>query len=151
MCDKARININFMFTSKLFSFNLDLPLTLVVSQNETDVTELDTGYISVVTVCFYANVSASRRNDAVFELILDNMTTATLDEDFTNNNTLYITIPYGFYGNFSECADLVIVGDDVYEENEIIVYTISPQAEQDSVEYEFGMDSLTVTIIDDDG
>ena len=88
----------------------------------------------------------------MFELALNDTTTATLDYDFLLRRSYPdITITAGFYGNFSECADLVVIGDDVYEENETIVYTITPQAEQDSVEYESGMDSLAVTIIDDDG
>ena len=135
-----------------YLFNADLPLTLVVLQYEMYVTELDSGYDSVVTVCFNATVSEQRRREAVFELVLDNTTTATLDYDFFPNNTdLFITIPSGFYGNFSDCVDLVIVGDNLVEDDELVVYDLVPLSDKDYVMFPGGLDSISVTIIDNDG
>ena len=115
------------------------------------VTEPDTDDDSVVTVCFNATVILPRRRDAVFELVFNNgTTTATLDVDFSLNSTL-ITIPSGTSGYFSDCVDLVIVGDNTIEEDELVVYDLVPLSYNDSVIFPEGLDSISVTILDNDG
>ena len=124
-------------------------VTLRVVEAELNVTELDDGEITNVSVCFTAMINPGLNREVVFELVLSNSSTATINDDFylPQQN---ITIPY-YDTYYNSCIYFLIIGDMEYEENEDIVYTINPLAPQDNVMYGNESDSLVITILDDDG
>ena len=89
----------------------------------------------------------------MFRLIeSNNDTTSTIGAEFYLNMTVPdVTIPIGFSGIFMQCIDIVVIGDNVVEENEVIVYGIVSFSEQDVVRFPGNADSLVINIQDDDG
>ena len=130
----------------------DPPLTLVAVKPVLNATEPDTGETATLIACVEATVAQTRKSDAVFKMVLNtSTTTATPEEDFYLNTSLYITIPAGFQGNFSECIVTVVIGDDIIESTELIEGTLEPQYSGDVVEYAGNVNSLLCYIFDNDG
>ena len=131
----------------------DPDLVLRALNPEISVPEPDEeGYITFQS-CFEATISQARKTDAIFDLVLLNSSTATENEDYIFRSDLQnITIPTGFYGNFSYCLNVIVLGDITIEDDEAIEIDIRPQAPRDSVYYAGGdVNTLVFYIIDNDG
>ena len=129
----------------------DLGVMLFALDPAINVTEPDEGdNNALISSCFQANVTRMRRRDAVFPFVLLNSSTAYLGSDYMVDHD-YIIIPTGFSGLFAECVSIMIIGDNMIEENEVIEYNVLPTAERDSVTNYGGYDPLRVTILDNDG
>ena len=89
----------------------------------------------------------------MFRLIeSNNDTTSMIGAEFYLNMTVPdVIIPIGFSGIFMQCIDIVVIGDNMVEENEVIVYGIVSFSEQDVVRFPGNADSLVINIQDDDG
>lgn len=112
--------------------------------------EGDDGDTTVNRTCFAVTLNQPRSRDVVFVFTVSNMSTATpgVDFEFPDN----ITISPGFsMEEYMECLDLVVLGDDIVEDDELIVLYVRALAEQDVVESEDGSSSLRATIVDNDG
>ena len=129
----------------------DLGVMLFALEPAINVTEPDEGENNtLISSCFQANVTRMHRRDAVFQFVLLNSSTAYLDSDYMIDHD-YVIIPTGFIGLFTECVSIMIIGDNMIEENEVIEYNVLPTAERDSVTNYGGYDPLRVTIFDNDG
>ena len=132
----------------------DVPLTLEVMNSAVTVTEPDAGQETVVTACLFANVTETRKTDAVFMLVTLNSSTAEEGVDWYGNASgPYITIPAGFNGIFYQCIDAVVIGDNVIEEDEFFEIQLQTMTGRLTVVYsENGdHDALRVDILDNDG
>ena len=115
-------------------------------------TEPDEGQETVVTACLFANVTETRKTDAVF--MLTTLDSSTAEEGVDWNSTIthpYITIPSGFNGIFSQCIDAIVIGDDMIEDDEFFEIQVLTTADRVSVVYSEGGDALRVNIYDNDG
>lgn len=131
---------------------LDPSLTLVITTAVFYITEPDEGDRTVLSQCFEATVAQPRRNDALFEFILSNSTTALPEVDIMfSTPSPILTVPAGFSGFFNVCAELTILGDDLVEDNEVVIYSVVPLSDSDVVQFPEGADSLILNIIDNDG
>ena len=126
-------------------------MTLVVTQSEFDVIEGDEGTTSVVTVMVSATLSLPQPRPILYELIISGSTTASPDE-YSLTNPLVI-IPANYTGTFTASIDINIVGDDMIESNETVVYDVLPLAPGDMVDFAQpdGSTAITINIIDNDG
>ena len=115
------------------------------------VLELDVGQnYGVVSTCFQATVLQPLDREAIFGLFIANLTTtASSGYDFYPNISVPdVIIPIGFSGDFFGCIDIIIVGDDVAEDDELVVYDVRPFSENDRV---LSPERVTIRIIDNDG
>lgn len=124
-------------------------MSLTVLNAEQSIVELDEGDSSSVTACFSANLSESLNRDAVFVLNFLPISTASFGADFLPNTTI-VLVPATATGEFITCINFEIVGDDVFEGDEAIVYTIFPQVILDSVMFPGNLSLLTINILDND-
>lgn len=123
-------------------------MILEVTDSEFDVTEEE--YSTIVTMCFTAQLNQPRMRDAVFKFSISNSSTATNEDFFLNSPN--ITIGTAVFGPYMVCVDVTILGDDVFENDEVAVLNIIPVAEQDRVEFQFSnSSSLLINIFDNDG
>jgi hypothetical protein len=113
-----------------------------------NVTEPDDGMNATVSSCFQANITRSRRRAAVFGLTFLNFSTAYSGSDFIVDHSPNFVIPAGFSGLFMECVNISIIGDNIFEENEVIEYTITPISNGPSVNFS---GPLRVIIFNNDG
>ena len=88
--------------------------------------------------------------NAVYQLIQSISTTATNGLDFFVS-TGSLTVPGDFVGEFVTCINFTIIGDNIFEENETIVFDVVPQFVIDTVQFPENMSSLIVNILDNDG
>ena len=134
-------------------YSADSITTLEVLNSEENITEGDRGQETAVSFCFRAVIQQPLINVVIFELIeSNNDTTSTIGAEFYLNVTLPdVIIPLGFSGIFMQCIDIVVIGDDVVEENEVIVYGIVSFSGRDVVRFPGNVDSLVINIQDDDG
>lgn len=87
----------------------------------------------------------------MFEFVLSNLTTATLGVDFLPFiNSAFLTVPANFSGDFQQCIDVIIFGDDLVEDDEVIVYQLRALSDLDMVEFPANQSSLRLLIIDND-
>ncbi len=133
---------------------LGINVTLSVSV-EPIILEPDSNQITLLEVCFRAQINRTLLRDAVFELEMLS-STATLGVDFLPAMLLgNISIPAGFQGLFNECSIIYIIGDDEREENENIVYSFTALSEMDSVYIPpsvlYEEDAIRIVIYDNDG
>lgn len=126
-------------------------VTLIVQFASITIKEADNGSESNGSFIFSAKFNQPRSRDSVFELVLSDSTTATQVVDYVVD-TQNITLPADLEGDeFESVFYVIIFGDDIYEQNEQIVFYIRPLSDKDSVEFPSGADSLDVTIVDNDG
>lgn len=125
-------------------------VSLTVVSADESIVESDLGESSTVTTCFRTNLSQPLNRDASFQLILSNPTTATLGLDFLLANN-FIIIPGDFIGEFTQCVDFEIIGDNFFEGNETVVYEIEAQSVIDTVLFPGNATSITINILDNDG
>ena len=106
-----------------------------------------------MSFCFRSVIPQPLINVVMFRLIeSNNDTTSMIGVEFYLNMTVpNVTIPIGFTGIFMQCIDIVIIGDNMVEENEVIVYGIVSFSEQDVVRFPGNADSLVINIQDNDG
>ena len=106
-----------------------------------------------MSLCFRAVIPQPLIYVAMFRLIeSNNDTTSMIGVEFYPNVTVPdVIIPIGFSGIFMQCIDIVVIGDNVVEENEVIVYGIVSFSEQDVVRFPGNANSLVINIQDDDG
>ena len=125
-------------------------MILNVLTPELNVTEGDSGEVTVVTACFSANLTQPRAVNHPLELIISSNSTADFGSDFyTNTSIQFLTIPAGVTDSmYTTCVDLTIIGDDFAEPTEFIIITISPLVPQDSVLYPPGFSFVNITIFD---
>jgi len=126
-------------------------VTLFVQTAEFNVLEPELGQSLVITECFIANITQTRSMDDVFEFNLLNSSTATAGVDFFINHNSSLIIPANFTGIYSQCVDIVILGDGLTEGDELIEYSVRPLSVENSVQYAFGSNSLRISIIDNNG
>jgi hypothetical protein len=112
------------------------------------VTEPNDGTNVTVSSCFQANVTRPRRRAAMFVLTFLNTSTAYQGLDFIVERALYIAIPAGFSGVFTECVNISILGDNIIEGDEVIEYSVMPMSDRDLVDIS---GPLRVNILDNDG
>lgn len=128
--------------------DLDLTLTLINSSAVINITEpLNT---TDVTLCFGATVTVTRRRDAVFYGVPTNSTTLLTDE-YALPYPLAIIVQAGFDGEFLECFSVIIYGDDLIEDLEVLEIVLRPELERDRVELPSNATSIVINIEDDDG
>lgn len=123
--------------------------TLVVPTASFNVTEPD-GETVNVTICFEAYVDQPRFRDAEFELVFSTLSIASPNEYILATAPLVI-IPATFTGFYRACADVTVFGDEIVEEDEVIIVDVRPLSFGDMVQFPNGSDSIRLYIIDDDG
>lgn len=106
----------------------------MLSAEET-VLEPDSCDLVFVSGCFSANVEEPLNSSAVFEFIPSNLTTASYADFVEQTSSPFLTIPSGFVGQYDECLNIAIIGDDKVEEDERIVYSLVPISERDRVTF----------------
>lgn len=111
--------------------------------------ELDEEQTENTVICVVAEIDLPRRNDAEFEFVSLNSTTAS-SEDFDIAPRI-VTVPTGFSGFYNECVTLSVLGDGTAEQNELIELGVRPASDLDSVEFPEGAESLLINIFDNDG
>lgn len=128
-------------------------VTLEVLTSEVNITESDDGEEIVVRTCFRANLPQPLNREVIFGLIESNSSTSTRGAEYYPNITIPdIIIPRGFRGEFRECIDIVVIGDNLVEDDEIIVYdVVSLSGRRDVVAYPQNMDSIVINVSDNDG
>ena len=88
--------------------------------------------------------------NAVYQLVQSISTTATNGLDFFIPTTS-LTVPGDFVGEFVTCINFTIIGDNIFEGNETIVFDVVPQFVVDTVQFPENMSSVIVNILDNDG
>ena len=117
-----------------------------------NVTEGGRGQETAASVCFRAVLPRPLTRPAIFTLIDSNASTATSGIEFYPNITIPdVVIPTNFSGEFLTCIDIVIVGDDVVEDAERVVYGVQPTVGQGTVVFPPNTDSIVINIWDDEG
>lgn len=129
-----------------------LPLDVAVLSIPASLTivEGDEGDRSTNHTCFTITLNQPRLRDVVFTITFNTMlSTASPGDDFYPlPENITITPDFNEEKYF---LYLVVIGDDLVEDDEDIVYDVMALAEQDSVESVDSSNSLRVTIMDDDG
>ncbi len=115
--------------------------------------EPDSGANQTVSVCFESQINRPLFRSALFILIPSTSTTAMPDVDFFLNSSMYIIIPRGFNGTYRDCINVVLIGDDEVEDNEIIEFVIATTTSTDNVVYVYpeNASSVVIYIADNDG
>ena len=134
-------------------YSADSITTLEVLNSEENITEGDRGQETAVSFCFKAVIQQPLINVVTFGLIESlNDTTSMIGAEFYPNVTVPdVIIPIGFSGIFMQCIDIVVIGDNVVEENEVIVYSVVSFSGRDVVRFPGNANSLVINIQDDDG
>ena len=128
-------------------------ITLEVLNSLENITEGGRGQETAVSFCFRSVIQQPLINVITFGLIeSNNDTTSMIGVEFYPNVTVPdIVIPQGFSGIFTECIDIVVVGDNVVEENEVIVYDVVSFSGREIVRFPGSSESLVINVLDDDG
>ena len=125
-------------------------VTLVALNPEQSVPEEDLGNSTTAASCFEASLEQPLNRIAVFLLIQSISSTATNGLDFFPVAPV-ITVPGDFVGEFVTCANFTIIGDNLIEDNETIVFDVVPQVAIDRVQFPENTSSVIVNILDNDG
>ena len=139
--------------SPFLMYSAGSSLTLEVLNSEKNIIEGARGQESAVSFCFRSEIPQPLMNIVTFGLIVSNNdTTSTIGVEFYPNVTVTdFIIPIGFSGIFMQCIDIVVVGDNMVEENEVIVYDIVSFSGRGIVRFPGNADSLVINVQDDDG
>ena len=125
---------------------------IFVEQAIFNVTEADSGNSSLVTSCYNATIDQQLTEDIILVLSVSNTTTASISTDIYPNLTSYIIIPANFSGIFRTCINYTIIGDDVVEYDERVVFDLRTSSEHDLViKFPGNATNLVINIIDNDG
>ena len=114
-----------------------------------NVSEPAFGNITLVPMCFTAQVNMPLDRDAIFDLSLSNLSTASISDDFILNTSNPLTIVAGFYGNFSGCIDFVVIGNQDIEDTETVIYEITVRSMFDRVVFPSNASNLLIVTIFD--
>jgi hypothetical protein len=112
---------------------------------------MNEGESDMVHVCFSSLLNQTLNRDAVFQLTPSNQTTASLETDFTLDNSSNITLSAGSSGETTSCIQLTIIGDNLVENNEVIVYDVIAIDGMDHVKFPNDTKSLMVEVLDNEG
>ena len=127
-------------------------VVLTVLTPKANVTEPDAGNITSVQACYNVSIDQPLNEDAIFTFMASPYSTATQDLDYyVDLPSLNLTIYAGNEAPFTTCFDIIIIGDNMVEDDENLVYNLVPLSEQDSVVFPEGFENLTLLIIDNDG
>lgn len=127
-------------------------MALRINPSEFSIVEPGVGEVSVARSCYTASINRTLNRNVDFQFILSASTTAAMSEYTLNISSPIITIPYGFRGEFQECVNIVIGGDDITENDERILYDIRALSVLDTVEFlENTNSSLLIDIIETNG
>lgn len=124
-----------------------LGVSLFIQDPEQRVVEGDFGDSSELISCLRANLSQPLNRDALFFLVQADSNTAMNFIDFEAAG-LSIIVPGDFSGEFIACVSFLIIGDNLFEGNETILFEVLPQVAVDSVMFP---GNIRVDILDDDG
>lgn len=120
---------------------------------ELTVIEPDSGSFTSMQVCFVTNLDLAQPlgRFAVFEFIPTDMATAEIGSDFfVDIATEFLFFPPNATGFQVRCINVTVIGDDLFEEDEVVDYQLLPLSELDSVTYVSG-NSVRLNIINNDG
>ena len=101
------------------------------------------------TACFTSDITQPLNRDAIFEISLSNVTTASIQLDFDPEFDFhFLTIQTGFNGLYEMCVNISILEDDerIIEVDETIVYDVIPLSELDRVNFPRNLSSIKVVI-----
>ena len=134
-----------MYTGPGITLTLDAPLNI-------NITEGNSGEVFSFETCFSAQVDEPLGRFAVFQFNETNLTTVTFGSDFfVDLESSFVTIATpDFAGLLSFCLEVSIIGDDMFEPDEVLDFDLVALSERDAVDLG-GADSLRFTIINDDG
>lgn len=125
-------------------------MTLTVDQTIITVIEPDEGVNSTVTLCFTAQVDGVLTREALFRFNLQGHyypNRASLGIDFYPNiSSENLTVPAGVSGFYQMCVDIIIIGDNVTESEERIMYDVYSFSPFDRT----NVPTITIYIIDND-
>ena len=122
----------------------------VLTLRETDliIYEGDDGDSDTNITCFIVSLNRPRTRDVVYTLEVSNTSTATPGVDFELSAT-NITITPEIQGEeYMTCVYITIYGDNIAEDDELLVINVVPMSPQDRVD---DTNSIRVTFIDNDG
>ena len=115
--------------SNISSCTVSLGPNVTLTLGGGSVLEPDSGESVSASVCFTATLNEPFDEDITFSVLFINIfssATATFGVDFRPNFTPpFITVPANFTGDFSQCYEFEIIGDDDYERDETIVYEVT--------------------------
>jgi hypothetical protein len=127
-------------------------VTLDVLDSLVNITERNAGEDSVVSFCFRSSIAEPLTRNVVFGLLESNETTSTSGAEFYPNISVAdVVIPLGFSGEFSQCIDIVIIGDNIVEEDEVITYDVMSLSGRDVVRFPQNSSSIVINVQDNDG
>ena len=125
-------------------------VTMRIDVTGTYIIEPGIGDTTTVDICLTASINGSLSRDATFVWKIDvDGSNATHNSDYKNIlPSLELTIPSGTSKSYISCFNGSVLGDNFVEGNEVIIATLTPQSDQDRVEYPGGLDSLILVIVD---
>ncbi len=128
-----------------------VPVTLVVPEAEFFITEGDINVSMNVSVMVTSTLTQPQLRPILFELVLSDLTTASPEEYSLTNS--FVIIPANTVGTFSTSITITLIGDNIIEANETIVYYLRPRTVGDMVNFTLpdGSNAITINIIDNDG
>ena len=118
---------------------------LIVLNPIIEVLETDSGNSSTIPICFVSSVQPLR--EVIFHFYEELGTTAE-PTDYVPLNLIEIVI---LPGPFPQCVNITILGDDLVEDDEVIVLSVEAVSEGDIVQFDDLTTAVEVHIIDDDG
>ncbi len=135
---------------------LEVEVSLIVDQSETNVVEQDVGQNFIISGCFSAQIDPPLQRDAFFDFSISPFSTAFEFVDYIvagGNNFVggSLIVPSGTFGSFSTCVDVIILGDAEVEPVEVAIFNLVARSECDQVVFPDSDDSLQITIFDNDG
>lgn len=112
--------------------------------------EGDSGQLTNISFCFAVFIPQPLGRFALFRTLLDGtLSTAILELDYTlTREAQFLAIPPDAGSMFETCLELVVIGDDEFEDDEFVVSLLSPLSESDSI---LSISDLTLVILNDDG
>lgn len=130
-------------------FFLDFTVELNVVTPLTTRTELTDG-LDTVRLCFSAQLNRTLNRNATFNFLFSDLSTASLNTDFTFTSPSYLTFTAGSSGDVMSCIEIEIDGDFLVENDEYIIYDLVPVYELDRV-LPSETSAFTINVVDDDG
>lgn len=124
-------------------------MSLTVLNAEQSVVELDAEDSSSTIACFTASMSEPLNRDAIFDLDFMPFSTARFGTDFLPNTTI-VLVPASITGEFTSCINFEIIGDDLFEGEETIVFEIFHRVSLDLVIFPGNLSFLSVNILDNE-
>lgn len=133
-------------------FYVDFSVTLDVLTPMVSVLEMNVGEQDMVHVCFMisSQLNQTLNRDATFQFAVSNLTTARLESDFIFTNSSSFTLPAGSSGD-TTCIKFTIIGDNLVENDEVIVYDVLALDKLDQVAFPNDTESLRIEVLDNDG